>query len=218
MTNDKRGTYLRDILALYFVIFFLWTVYRIFFSLPEWADEFIAKPILWIGPLIFLHKKRFNVLTFERSIVTRLIQNILFGFFAGVAYFGAYTVLTRATSGLPAFNPDHFPLSDILLQGAIALSTGFIEEIVFRSVILEKCISIFNDSIVSNCVVSLLFAAIHLPIILFVYKYPPAAAISYLSLLTISGFIYGLVYQKNRSLAAATATHAVWNFLGTIIR
>jgi len=184
--------------------------------LPEWADEFIAKPILWVGPILILEHSFLN--NALQSLKKSRSQDIKRGLFVGVIYFCTYTFISGLSYGFPSVNPDHFSFSQILVQALIALSTGCIEELVFRRYLLEKTLSIFNDSTVTNSFIAVLFAFIHLPIILFVYKYPIPIAASYLFLLFLSGFIYGLVYLKNKSLAAAIMTHAVWNFLGTIVR
>lgn len=208
--NDNELQFgLRRIFSLYLIIFVLWTGYRIIFRLPEWVDEFVAKPIVWLTPLLFLRKDTFgNTL---KSLKINISHNILFGLSIGILYFCAYILFFSA-------NPTHFSLKGIYLQLIIAFSTGFIEELVFRRYFLEEALLFFNDRIISNSFVTLLFTLIHLPIIIFVYRYSLAETLSYLSLLTISGFIYGLVYLHRKSLLASTMTHAAWNFLGTILR
>jgi len=214
--SDKKKTGLNEIFVLYFVIFSLWAVYRIFFSLPEWVDEFITKPILWLTPLYFIQKKWLSQTI--KSLKLNRSYNIIFGLFVGILYFCAYTLFSYFKFGIPAFNPDQYSFLEVGIQIGIALSTGFVEEFVFRRFILEKSLTIFNDSILANSFTTFLFTFIHLPIIIFVYKYSLIATLSYLSIIAISSFIYGLVYLKNKSLIASTMTHTVWNFLGTIIR
>lgn len=215
--NDNRLQFgLRRIFSLYLIIFVLWTGYRIIFRLPEWVDEFVAKPIVWLTPLLFLRKDTFgNTL---KSLGIKASYSILFGLSIGIVYFCAYTLFSNFKFGLPTFNPTHLSLKGIYLQLIIAFITGGIEELIFRRYFLEEAILFFNDRIISNLFVTLLFTLIHLPLIMFVYRYSLAETISYLSLLTISGFIYGLVYLHKKSLLASTMTHAAWNFLGIIFR
>lgn len=214
--GQKKSFHLIRILTVYAIIFLLWTGYRLFFRLPESVDEFVAKPILWISPLIFFQKKLLTQTV--KSLKINVSYNILLGLSVGISYFFLYTLFLSFQFGLPTLNSAHFSLKGLYLQLIIALITGFIEELVFRRYFLEEALLFFNDRIISNSFVTLLFTLIHLPIIIFVYKYSLAETVSYLSLLFTSGFIYGLVYLKNKSLAASTMTHAVWNFLGTVIR
>lgn len=215
-SDDKNKSKISDILTVYFVILFVWTLYRIFLRLPEWVDECIAKPLLWLGPLFLLQKK--YILPLEKSWKITISQNIILGLFVGIIYFCSFTLFSSLRSSFPTFNPDHFSLQEIGLQFIIALSTGFVEELVFRRYILEEILLIVNDRIYANMISTILFALIHLPIIVFVYQYPLTTTVSYLSLLSLSGFIYGAVYLKNKSLTASTFTHAIWNFLGTLIK
>ena len=181
----------------------------------------IYQKILILGHIfkqinIFIKKDIFkNIIS---SFKSEGSYNIILGLSIGILYFILYTLFSTFQYGFPTLNSAHFSFIQIILQLAIALSTGFIEELLFRRYILEESLHIFNDSIVANSFTTILFTLIHLPIIFFVYKYSFASSVSYLLLLTISGFIYGAVYLHKKSLIASTLTHAVWNFLGTIIR
>jgi len=207
---------LKEMLTFYAIILLLWTAYRIFFHYNEGFDEFIAKPILWLIPLFYLKK---NILKETiKSLKINISYNIFLGLSIGVVYFFLYTLFASFRFGPPAVNPDHLTIGKVFLQMLIALSTGYIEELVFRKYLLEEALLLYNDRFVANSFITILFTLIHLPIIIFVYKYSLLSTFSYLILLAISGFIYGLVYLKNKSLIASTATHCIWNFLGTIIR
>lgn len=214
--NDKKISGLKEILSLYIVIFVLWMGYRFFFTLPEMVDEFIAKPILWLSPLFLLQKR--NLLSIVRTFRINILYSVIFGLFTGVIYFFLYVVLSSFQFGIPSINPTHFSLMGLFLQLLTALSTGLTEEIVFRGFILEKSLSLFNDRILSNSFTTLLFTLIHLPVIIFVYHYSFMETISYLSILIITGYVYGLVYLHKKSLTSSTVMHGVWNFLGTVIR
>ncbi len=213
---QKNKTTLIDLLKVYAVIFLLWTLYRIFVHFPELVDEAIVKPLLWIVPVIFMGKNSLGLIV--KSFKTTRSYNILFGLFIGILYFCLYTFLFSLRQGLPHLNPDHFSLFGMGIQAFIAVCTGIVEELVFRRYFLGQCISVLNDRVISNIFVSILFALIHLPIIIFSYHYGIAEAVSYLSILTLSSFIYGLVYLHKKSVIASASTHAIWNFLGTIIR
>jgi hypothetical protein len=190
--------------------------YRFFFTFPESVDEFIAKPILWLIPLIAFQKK--SIQDIAKSFTVNMSRNILFGLSIGILYFCLYTAVSSFQFGLPTINPAYISLMGMGLQLLTALSTGLTEEIIFRGFILEKLLSLFNDRILSNSFTTLLFTLIHLPVIIFVYHYSFMETISYLSILTITGYVYGLVYLHKKSLTSSTVMHGVWNFLGTVIR
>ena len=44
-------------LNLWAVILIIWSVYRAKFRLPEWLDEFIAKPLVFILPVYYYIRK-----------------------------------------------------------------------------------------------------------------------------------------------------------------
>ena len=54
------GKYLRLFLVYAFVLL-AWWAYRYFTRFPEWADELIFKPLIWLTPMaIFLKYDRTN--------------------------------------------------------------------------------------------------------------------------------------------------------------
>lgn len=211
----KDSSNLTEILSVYFLIFFLWAGYRLLFRFPEWIDEYIAKPLIWIVPLMALRKRIISNTVKSSNI--NISYNILLGLSVGILYFIVYTFLTRGPFAVLIFQLSHYPLAELIIPLFISLCTGFTEELVFRRYILENALSIFNDSILANIFSSFLFTLIHLPIIVFIYKYPLAETVSYLSVLMLSSLIYGWVYLQKRSHIASSLTHAMWNFLGVMI-
>ncbi|MFA6390687.1 MAG: hypothetical protein WCX78_03025 [Patescibacteria group bacterium] len=67
--NDKKGTTpTQKALNLWAVILIIWAIYRTYFKLPEWFDEFIAKPLVFVLP----------VFIYIRSVEKKEILSALF--------------------------------------------------------------------------------------------------------------------------------------------
>ena len=54
--KERRTTPTQRALNLWAVILIVWSIYRAYFKLPEWFDEFIAKPIVFVLP-VFIYIK-----------------------------------------------------------------------------------------------------------------------------------------------------------------
>ena len=50
--KDKKITSTQKALNLWAVILIVWSIYRTYFKLPEWFDEFIAKPVVFVLPVL----------------------------------------------------------------------------------------------------------------------------------------------------------------------
>ena len=56
MKDKKAVTPTQKALNLWAVILIVWSVYRTYFKLPEWFDEFVAKPAVFVLP-VFVYIK-----------------------------------------------------------------------------------------------------------------------------------------------------------------
>ena len=53
----SKTTPLQKALNLWAVILIAWSIYRTYLKMPEWFDEFIAKPLVFVLPVIYYIKK-----------------------------------------------------------------------------------------------------------------------------------------------------------------
>lgn len=201
-----------NIFSLYLFIFIAWSVYRYYFSLPEWVDEILAKPILWLIPtflMVILQEKK-SVGSIGLSL-SNFFKNLYLGWGLG-ALFALEGLLTNAIKyrGL-LFVPIGLSIIDLCQMIAISLITAFSEEIVFRGFILSRLMTIQKSELFANIISAVLFSLIHLPIILFVLQYNPASLASYLFLTFILGLANGYLFIKTKTIVAPTISHAFWN-------
>jgi hypothetical protein len=56
--ENKKILKFKNALLLFSYILVVWGFYRLFFQLPSWVEEIILKPLLWIGPMLFLMGKK----------------------------------------------------------------------------------------------------------------------------------------------------------------
>jgi len=203
---------MKKLFVSYGVIVILWTFYRLFFHLPEWADELIAKPILWLTPLGVTGNLSFKLL--YNQLKKTGSYNIIIGLIGGISYFTLFRIVTRQLSILVI---PGLTVSALFLNIVIVSATGLIEEMVFRLVLFEQ-LSRTMDALSAVLLTTLLFVGIHLPIMLFSYHYTFVQIIWYSMILAVSSLVYTGVYLHKRSVGSAALTHAIWNLLGDVIR
>ena len=71
---------MRRVLAIYVVVLLAWGVYRFFYQLSEPLDEFIAKPLIFLGPVFWYlsryEKNNWRLLGFKSK---HIIKDIYLG-------------------------------------------------------------------------------------------------------------------------------------------
>jgi|GEM_PF-2239340 len=206
---------LKGPLLVWFIATSIWILYRRFFVLSEIIEELILKPIVFIYPvLIYLHyreKLSLKALGFNlknRSAI--LLWGLLFGLFlaaegVAVEIYKGYTV-----------NASQLTAVAIITNLIVSTATAISEEVLDRGFLLERMQKLMNKY-VANILVSILFALSHLGIALFVFEFSGNDFWLYLLSIFISGFAYGYIYQKTRSIYAPILAHLLWNFSNTLI-
>ena len=214
----KKQTLL-SIFSLYFFILVVWSFYRYSFSLPEWLEEVIIKPLIWLTPtfLLVLYQEKKPLSSIGLSL-SNFFKNIYFGWGLGALFaFEGLIVNSIKYRGL-LFIPVGLSIFDLMIMILISLATAFSEELVFRGFILKRLNEITKNALISNLISAVLFSLIHLPIAIFVLKYDLSSLTSYLFLMLVLGIADGFVFDLTGTIVAPTISHALWNLSVILFR
>lgn len=200
------------ILRVWAWILLAWSLYRYFFHLPEWADELIFKPLVFILPVIWyvrrIEKKPLSSLgitanNFFQSLYIGLGFGAVFaleGFVAHALKYGKLDV-----NPIAAFRQYGFFLLFLSLATAISeelLSRGFI-----FSRIYEKTKNLFSSALTS----SLLFVLLHVPMLLTINRLQGSTLILFFVTDFILAYANSMLFASTRSLVAPILVHIFWN-------
>ena len=133
------------LLLVWGLIVFVWSGYRYFFRNPEWIEEIIFKPLVFIVPVImFTH---FRTRDSQVLLGTGKNWNLIFkwGVLFGLLLVGE-SLLIWFLKG-KTIDIYKFSLPFVGLQLIISLSTAFSEEILYRGFLLERMDKIFKSHI-----------------------------------------------------------------------
>lgn len=208
-------------LILFLVILVSWGLYRYLFRFPEWVDEFIAKPIIMLLPILFvvtvLESKLLGSIGLSRK---KFLKNVIVGIAVGVFIAGEMTVTNRFKYGSITLNSGNLSGSPLFLAGVVTLATGLIEEVVFRGYFLNRLWEVFQSEFFANLLSTVLFVVIHVPRIFFVpdgVSYDPFTFFVSLVQLFFLGALNGIVFVRTKTVVAPTISHAIWNFSAVMI-
>ncbi len=186
-------------------------MYRYFLIQPEWLDELVIKPLLFILPVIIYQYFRNSLNT--RTLGLEAKDKKLIVVWGGG--FGGFLVLENLIVSLIRHQQFRFDLlqpNSLLLVLGVSIATAFSEEVLYRGFILGQLQKSIQRGWLANSYCALLFSLGHLSVSLFKLHYQGIQLISYLFLVFVLGFANGFIYDRTRSVYASTLAHTLWNF------
>lgn len=215
--KNKKVTPTQKALNLWAVILILWSVYRAYFKLPEWFDEFVAKPLIFVLP-VFVYIKRVE----KKDILSGLYLNknlkvFLKEFFISLGV-GLILLLTALLSIYLRFKKiaifSHFPnFNQLILIFITALATGITEEILSRGFILKRLYEESKNAYSSTFFASILFFFLHVPILFASNKINGTMLLVFMMTDLLLSMITGLIMIQRKSLTAPIFIHAFYNIV-----
>lgn len=198
----KRG------LPIYLTVLVLWTLYRFFFRLPEWVDEVLIKPIIFILiPLNLFYMRRLP--GFEKR--ANVVNDILLGI--GLSFFFAFAAIYANIQKYGVFSSQPIlPLagSGIIIYLLLSLITSFSEEEFGRGMLfssLKSKIGVFSGALLS----SILMMGLYLPIVFTVLNLSGLTLMVYFFSIFLLSFVNCFVYENRKSLILPILIHTFWN-------
>lgn len=215
----------------------LWAVYR-GVSAPFFAGfgttlffvmHIIFAPLIHLGPIIIywkLIRKEPGVpfMFTRKNLLTGVTLGLMAGTIWRVFQYLIYDSLAVATglheSGTMTWwnlmGGPGWAFEFALMTFVMYCIVGPVEEFEFRSFALDQIWR--GKSVVwALGISSVLFGCSHIPIAIFVYKFPPMMFIAALTGWIIAGVVLGLVYVVTRNIWAAVVMHAVGNWTLSVL-
>jgi len=200
-------------LNLWAVILIIWSIYRANVKMPEWFDEFIAKPLVFILPVYYyiknIDKTNFfsAILLKQKQIVKDLILGLgVGGIFFATAIFANYVKFHRIFFVNKSFTPQ-----DMLLIVLMALATGISEEILSRGFVLKRLYDESRNIYTSSFFASILFFFLHVPILFTNAKIVGNMLILFMMTDLVLSLVNSFIYLDRKSLVLPILIHAMYN-------
>lgn len=185
--------------------------------MPEWFDEFIAKPTVFVLPVFYyikiIDKKAiFNYLNLKltgKEIFYDLLYSLGVGFLFLVTAFAASYFRTGKLifiGNLPTF-------SEFSMIFFISLATGITEEILSRGFVLKKLYEESKNVLSSTFFASVLFFFLHVPILFANTKITGNMLIMFMATDMLLSMVNGFIFLQKRSLTIPIFIHAFFNII-----
>ena len=189
----------------------IWAFYRFLFKLPDQIEELVVKPIIWLGPILWMNSKE----GFSLSSLGITMKNLFPSIYLSLGL-GAIFVIEAALANL--FKYDYFNfganIGNLPLFSSLGLSfaTAFSEEISFRGYIFGRLSYVLKDEWAANITSSLIWTIVHIPIAFFVWKLGFASGVLYLMLTAAFGIGSAFIFGKTKNIFGSILLHVLWEW------
>ena len=213
----SKSTPLQKALNLWAVILIIWSIYRTYFIMPGWFDEFIAKPLVFVLPVIYYIKKidKQNVLSslYISLKPKKFIQDFFYAAGIGIFFFVTTSLAYFIRSGKFITFNINISLPNMILIIIMALATGITEEILSRGFVLKKLYEESRNPIRSTFFSSILFFFLHVPVLFVNTKINGNMLLVFMVTDLFLSMITGLIMIQRKSLTAPILIHAFYNII-----
>lgn len=194
-------------------IVLVWAFYRYFFRLPEWADEFIFKPMVFVLPVFwyvrFREKRSLDSIGITgRNLFSSIYIGLGFGLVFALEGMAANALKYGKLEIMPIAAFEQYGLGMLVL---LSLATACSEEILSRGFVFSRLMEGKRGLIYSSFMSTFMFVVLHIPILAFALKLHGVALLLFFVTDFILGFANTLLLYNTGSLVAPILIHVFWN-------
>jgi membrane protease YdiL (CAAX protease family) len=209
----KKKTTLEPVYRLWGWILLAWSLYRYFLKLPEWVDEFIAKPLVFVGPVLWYvikkEKKRLESLGLTtKNFFPSLYTGIGLGFLFAIEGIAANAIKYGKLNIVPIDALQQYGLVTLLV---LSVATAFSEELLSRGFLFNRILEKKKSFLFAAFISTILFVLLHVPILVTSLKFQGMTLVLFFVTDFVLGFATSVLFYRFRSLVAPILVHVFWN-------
>lgn len=191
-----------------------WALYRYFFHFPEWVDEFVFKPIVFVVPVLYF------VLTKERRPLTsvgittkRILRYVALGVGVGLVFFaeGIGVNIIRHQGVLKTQELLSTAGYSVGFLALLSLATACSEELLSRGFLFSRLFEQTKRVWYSIIMATGMFVAFHIPILVTSLKFQGPTLVLFFATSVVLGVANSIIYLQTKSLVTPILIHFFWN-------
>lgn len=213
MKAKSNSHSLTSVFRLWAWILLGWSLYRYFFTLPEWFDEFILKPLVFVGPVLWylrsIEKRNLASLGLTtKNLFTSIYIGLGFGFIFALEGLAANAIKYGKLTIQPI---QAFTENGLLLLLVLSLATAISEEILSRGFLFTRIYEKTKNLPYASILSTLMFVSLHVPILVTSLRLQGFTLVLFFVTNLILGFANSLLMYNTRSVVAPILVHLFWN-------
>ena len=208
---SKKEKIVKNITIYAIFILIVWGFYRVLFKLPDNIEETILKPVIWLIPIFFILKKEGLGLSSLGITLKNLFPAIYLSLGLGAIF--AIEAIFLNFLKYKTFNfGANIGEGGLMLPLLVSFATAISEEVSFRGYIFNRLWGVLNNEWLANILTSFVWALVHIPVTVFVWKLSLSAAILYLFLTFLFGLGSAFVFARTKNIFSSVFLHVLWQW------
>ncbi len=193
-------------------ILLAWSLYRYFVSVPEWADEFVFKPLVFVAPVLWYVLKKEG-----RSLASIGLtgENFFKSIYIGLGFGMVFAIEGLLAHALKYGSVDVNPIAAFREYGffliIVSLATAFSEELLSRGFVFNRLHEKTGSLMKAAFIGAVLFLCLHVPMLVTINKLTGSTLILFFVTDFILAFANSILFATTRSLVAPILVHIFWN-------
>ncbi|EKD57414.1 MAG: hypothetical protein ACD_57C00309G0001 [uncultured bacterium] len=189
----------------------VWGFYRLLFQLPEEVEEFFVKPVIWLVPTFFLLWRERSGLASVGITLKNLFPAIYFALTLGTLFVLEAMIINYLKYSKFDFG-SFIGGKPLLISFVITFATAVSEEVSFRGFLFNRVWFATGREWAANLVTSIIWAVIHVPVTVFVWKFDLFSSLVYLFLVTLFGIGSAWVFARTKNVTSSIFLHVLWQW------
>lgn len=204
---------LERIYALWAWVLIMWSVYRVYMHLPDWVDDLVAKPVIFLGPVLYY------VLSKERRPLSSI--GLSAGKFFRDIYLGIGFGMLFALEGLIANIVKHGKFSflpviavsplNLLLYVILSIAAAFCEEVLVRGFLYTRLKENYGSEIKAMVVSTAMYFFLLIPLVFTVTKLSGLTLAIFLMTNFVLSFANTMIFSETKTVTVPVLIRAFWN-------
>jgi len=210
----EKTTSTQKALNLWAIVLIVWSIYRASIKMPEWFDEFIAKPIVFILP-VYYYIRKIDKKNFFADIyldLKKILPDFLLGLVIAVFFIVSAFLANWLKAGKLFLKPQP-NVCLLLFTIALAIATAISEEVLSRGFVLKRLYQESKNIYTSSFFASLLFFFLHVPMLFTSNNIFGGLLLTFMVTDILLSLIISFIFIQRKSLTLPILIHAFYNLI-----
>lgn len=211
--EEKQNVFLERTYAVWGTVLLLWSLYRFYARLPEWFDDLIAKPLVFMAPVfLYVHFSEKRILASLGLMWGKFYRDVYLGLGFGMLFALEGIVTNAVKYGMFSFAPViAVSGSNLLLYVVLSLVSGFTEELLVRGFLYTRLKENYKSELKAMVVSTVMYFILLVPFIFTVSKLNGVTLLIFVVTNLILSFANTMIFNETKTLTVPVLIHAFWN-------
>ncbi|MEK7166509.1 MAG: CPBP family intramembrane glutamic endopeptidase [Patescibacteria group bacterium] len=209
-------TKLRTLNKTYFIwsgVLIIWSLYRVYIRLPEWVDDFVIKPVVFVLPVLFyvIYRERRPLASIGLTL-GKFFRDVYLGLGFGMLFALEGLVANSVKHGTFSFAP-LIPITggQLILAVVLALVAAGSEEVLVRGFFYTRLRDGYGSEMKALVISTAMYVLLLVPAIFLISRLVGMTLFVFVLTNIVMSLANTLIFSETKTLTVPILIHAFWN-------